>query len=59
MSPLERDPFTLRIGFIGAGRLGTALAWSLAQRGLNVVGASSMIASDAQRLPIRSRDAWP
>ena len=30
----------LRIGFVGAGRLGKALAWSLAQRGLNVIAAA-------------------
>ena len=31
----------LRIGFIGAGRLGKALAWSFAQRGLRVVAVAS------------------
>jgi predicted short-subunit dehydrogenase-like oxidoreductase (DUF2520 family) len=40
----------LKIGFIGAGRLGTALAWSLAQRGLRVVAATSPTAANAQRL---------
>jgi predicted short-subunit dehydrogenase-like oxidoreductase (DUF2520 family) len=35
------DPADLRIGFIGAGRLGQALAWSLTQAGLNVVAVSS------------------
>ena len=30
MDKLEQDPAQLRIGFIGAGRLGTALAWSFA-----------------------------
>lgn len=50
MNPFERDPTTLCIGFIGAGRLGTALAWTLAQHGLRVVAVASMIASDAERL---------
>jgi len=50
MSPFEQDPVALRIGFIGAGRLGTALAWSLAQRGLRVVGVASMMPADARRL---------
>ena len=50
MNAFEQDPAALRIGFIGAGRLGTALAWSLAQRGLRVVAAASMIPADAERL---------
>jgi predicted short-subunit dehydrogenase-like oxidoreductase (DUF2520 family) len=50
MHAFEQDPATLRIGFIGAGRLGTALAWSFAQRGLRVVAVASMIPADAQRL---------
>lgn len=41
---------TLRIGFIGAGRLGKALAWSFAQRGLAVVAAASQRAASAQAL---------
>jgi predicted short-subunit dehydrogenase-like oxidoreductase (DUF2520 family) len=45
----------VRIGFVGAGRLGTALAWSMAQRGLNVAAAASATRSSADRLiaPIR------
>ncbi len=35
------DVAALRIGFMGAGRLGQALAWSLAQAGLKVVAVSS------------------
>lgn len=50
MNPFEQDSTQLRIGFIGAGRLGTALAWSFAQHGLRVVAVASMIASDAERL---------
>ena len=40
----------LTIGFIGAGRLGTALAWSLAQRGLRVAAVTSPTVANAQRL---------
>lgn len=47
MSPV--DPTSLRIGFIGAGRLGSALAWSIAQRGLRVVAVTTPLAADAQR----------
>ena len=50
MNPFEQDAAALRIGFIGAGRLGTALAWSFAQHGLRVAAVASMIQSDAQRL---------
>jgi predicted short-subunit dehydrogenase-like oxidoreductase (DUF2520 family) len=51
MNPFEStDPAALRIGFIGAGRLGCALAWSLAGRGLRVVAVNSMFAADAQKL---------
>ncbi len=41
---------TLRIGVIGAGRLGTALAWALARRGLRVVATYSRTADKAARL---------
>jgi predicted short-subunit dehydrogenase-like oxidoreductase (DUF2520 family) len=40
----------LRMGFIGAGRLGQALAWSLAQAGLQVVAVSSRREEHAQAL---------
>jgi len=50
MSAFEQDPAGLRIGFIGAGRLGTALAWTFAQHGLRVVAVASMIPADATRL---------
>ena len=43
----------LRVGFIGAGRLGQALAWSLAHAGLRVVAVSSMIEAHAQTLAER------
>jgi predicted short-subunit dehydrogenase-like oxidoreductase (DUF2520 family) len=45
----------LRIGFIGSGRLGKALAWQCAQRGLSVVAAASRRHEEAlalaQRVP--------
>ncbi|MDE2453794.1 MAG: DUF2520 domain-containing protein [Burkholderiales bacterium] len=41
---------SLRIGFIGAGRLGQALAWSLAAQGLKVVAAASQRRTSAQAL---------
>jgi predicted short-subunit dehydrogenase-like oxidoreductase (DUF2520 family) len=41
---------SLRIGFIGAGRLGSALAWSLGDRGLTVAGVASLMDADARRL---------
>jgi predicted short-subunit dehydrogenase-like oxidoreductase (DUF2520 family) len=41
---------SLKIGFIGAGRLGTALAWSLARRGCRVVAATSRTPASAARL---------
>ena len=44
------DLSRLRIGFIGAGRLGTALAWSFAERGLGVVAVASLMPQDAARL---------
>lgn len=52
MNAFEQDPAALKIGFIGAGRLGTALAWSFAQRGLRVTAVASMIAADAERLAV-------
>lgn len=50
MNAFEQDVTRLRIGFIGAGRLGTALAWSFAAHGLRVVAVASMVAADAERL---------
>jgi predicted short-subunit dehydrogenase-like oxidoreductase (DUF2520 family) len=44
---------SLRIGFIGAGRLGSALAWSLADRGLTIAAVASLLAADAERLAAR------
>ena len=46
----SNDPNALRIGFIGAGRHGCALAWSLNERGLRIVAVNSMFAADAERL---------
>ena len=43
----------LRIGFIGAGRLGKALAWSFAQRGLRVVAVASPTRASAEGLASR------
>lgn len=40
----------LRIGFIGAGRLGKALAWHFHRRGLQVASAASRLPSEAQEL---------
>jgi len=47
---LPADVTALRIGFIGAGRLGQALAWSLAQAGLKVVAVSSTLEAHARAL---------
>lgn len=49
-SGLPTSAGALRIGFIGAGRLGQALAWSLDRAGLKVAAVSSMIDTDAQAL---------
>ncbi len=43
----------LRIGFVGAGRLGRALAWSLAGRGLAVAAAASHRRASAEALAAR------
>lgn len=45
-----------RLGFIGAGRLATALAWSFARRGCRVTAAASLSRADAEKLaaPISS-----
>lgn len=40
----------LRLGFVGAGRLGTALAWSFARRGLTVAAVASRSRQSAQSL---------
>ena len=52
MNPFEQDPTALRVGFIGAGRLGTALAWTFAEHGLRVVAVASMIPGDAEKLAV-------
>ena len=49
-SGLPTSADALRIGFIGAGRLGQALAWSLDRAGLRVTAVSSKVESDAQAL---------
>ena len=43
----------LRIGFIGSGRLGKALAWHCHSRGLSIVAAASYHISEAQELAQR------
>lgn len=50
MNSSAQNLAALRIGCIGAGRLGTALAWSLAARGLRVVAVASMFEADARKL---------
>ncbi len=57
MNAFEKsDLGAVKIGFIGAGRLGCALAWSFADRGLAVSAVTSMFPVDAEKLaaPIRS-----
>ena len=49
----SNDPKTVRIGFIGAGRLGCALAWSFAERGLAVTAVASLLPADAAKLASR------
>ena len=46
-------PEMLRIGFIGGGRLGKALAWSFAERGLQVAAVSSPTRTSAEGLAAR------
>src|SRR5690349_5910921 len=51
MNPFEqKDPAAARIGFVGAGRLGCALAWAFAERGLHVIAVASLYPADAERL---------
>lgn len=51
MTPLQDlMPTSLRIGFVGAGRLGTALAWSLHAHGLRVAAVHSPRQAAAQTL---------
>lgn len=47
------DLATLRIGFIGAGRLGQSLAWQCARRGLRVTAAASRAPEGAAALVAR------
>ena len=57
MNAIEKiDLGAVKIGFIGAGRLGCALAWSFAERGLAVTAVTSTFPADAEKLsaPIRS-----
>lgn len=54
VSPAHAGPIEgLRIGFIGAGRLGAALALALQQAGLRVVAVASARADSAQRMAAR------
>lgn len=50
LTSLPQRVEALRIGFIGAGRLGQALAWSLHRAGLKVVAVNSMVKAHAQAL---------
>ena len=52
-SALLPDLAQLRIGFIGAGRLGKALAWSLHEAGLRVTAVSSSTAASSALLAAR------
>jgi predicted short-subunit dehydrogenase-like oxidoreductase (DUF2520 family) len=47
------DLDTLRIGFIGCGRLAKALAWHATERGLHVSAVASMLRSEAGELAQR------
>jgi predicted short-subunit dehydrogenase-like oxidoreductase (DUF2520 family) len=47
------DLAALRLAFVGAGRLGTALAWGLAQRGCPVVSVASRNRAAAEQLAQR------
>lgn len=44
------DTNALRVGFIGAGRLGKALAWHCARQGVHVVAAASRLPAQAEQL---------
>lgn len=44
---------SLRIGFVGAGRLGKALAWHAARRGLRIAAAASLRRAEAEELAVR------
>ncbi|MBI2319047.1 MAG: DUF2520 domain-containing protein [Betaproteobacteria bacterium] len=46
---MDVDP-NFSIGFVGAGRVGTGLAWGLARRGYRVAGVASRSQASAQRL---------
>ncbi len=51
MNAIEKsDLGAVKIGFIGAGRLGCALAWSFAERGLAVIAVTSTFPADAEKL---------
>lgn len=48
------DLDALRIGFIGCGRLGKAVAWLCARRGLQVAAAASLLRQEAEQLAERA-----
>ena len=48
-------PAQLRIGFIGAGRLAKALAWSLSAAGLHITQVTSAGGQQAAALAARDR----
>lgn len=51
---MAADLAALRIGFIGAGRLGRALAWVCSRRGLKVIAAASLMQAEAQELAAKA-----
>ena len=53
LTPEAMSLDTLRIGFVGAGRLGKSLAWSFAERGLRVAAVSSPTRTSAEALAAR------
>ncbi|MDQ4136921.1 MAG: DUF2520 domain-containing protein, partial [Pseudomonadota bacterium] len=53
---MAQDDIGLRIGFIGAGRLATGLAWALAKRGRTIDAVTSRTAATARRLASRVPD---
>jgi predicted short-subunit dehydrogenase-like oxidoreductase (DUF2520 family) len=49
----QQDQISLRIGFVGAGRVAKGLAWGLAQSRHSVVAAASRSIDSAQQLAVR------
>lgn len=49
----QQNQYSPRIGFIGAGRVGKALAWGMAQSGQRVVACASRSPDSAEQLAVR------